>query len=129
MLKLVDKQMYEYLIHVKFDFSILAFRWISLMFSQDFLMMDLLRIWDYLLCHDNKYQNCYYFCLSIILMKKEKIMKSRLNEIYETFQNLKDLEVENIITNAKYIESKCGKKFLEIMEDGEYKEKNNKKKK
>lgn len=62
-------------------------------------------------------------------MKKEKIMKSRLNEIYETFQNLKDLEVENIITNAKYIESKCGKKFLEIMEDGEYKEKNNKKKK
>ena len=129
MLKLVDKQMYEYLIHVKFDFSILAFRWISLMFSQDFLMIDLLRIWDYLLCHDNKYQNCYYFCLSIILMKKEKIMKSRLNEIYETFQNLKDLEVENIITNAKYIESKCGKKFLEIMEDGEYKEKNNKKKK
>jgi hypothetical protein len=128
MLKSVDKQLYDHLINSGFDFSILAFRWISLMFSQDFLMMDLLRIWDYLLCHDDKFRNCYYFCLSIILMKKEKLMKNKINEIYETFQNIKDLEVENIIANAKYIEKKCGKKCLEIMKNGDYESKNIKKK-
>ena len=129
MLKIIDKQLYEHLTSIGFDFSIMAFRWISLMFSQDFLMMDLLRIWDYLLCHDDKYQNCYYFCLSIILMKKEKLMKNKVNEIYETFQHIKDLEIENIISNAKYIDKKCGKKCLEIMKEGDYDPKNNKKKK
>ena len=128
MLKIIDKQLYEYLTTIGYDFALLAFRWISLMFSQDFLMMDILRIWDYLLCCDNKYQNCYYFCLSIILMKKEKLMKKKINEIYETLQNIKDLEVENIISNAKYIEEKCGEKCLEIMKEGKYSIKSSEKK-
>ena len=57
--------------------------------------------------------------MSIILMKREKLMKTKINEIYETLQNIKDLAVENIISNAKYIESKCGKKCLEIMKQRE----------
>ena len=120
MLKVIDKNLYEHLIDINFDFSLLVFRWFSLLFSQSFLMMDLLRIWDYLLCNDNKYQNCYFFCLSIILMQKAKLMKSKMFKIYEIFQDLKDLEVENIISNAKYIEKKCKEKCLEIIEEGDY---------
>ena len=129
MLKIIDKQLYDHLEKTGFDFSVLVFRWMSLMFSQDFMMTDLLRLWDYLLCHENKYQNCYYFCLSIILMKKEKLLKNKLNEIYETFQDIKDLELENIINNAKYIEQKCGTKCMEIINDGNLFDKNNKKNK
>jgi hypothetical protein len=128
MLKVIDKQLYEHLDNSGFDFSVLAFRWISLMFSQDFLMMDLLRLWDYLFCHENKYQNCYFFCLSIILMKKEQLMKRKVNEIYETFQNIKDLELEDIISNARFIEKKCGKKCLEIMNGKILEDKKSKKK-
>ena len=128
MLKVIDKQLYEHLDNSGFDFSVLAFRWISLMFSQDFLMMDLLRLWDYLFCHENKYQNCYFFCLSIILMKKEQLMKRKINEIYETFQNIKDLELEDIISNARFIEKKCGKKCLEIMNGKNFEDKKSKKK-
>ena len=117
MLKIVDKNLYEYLINIKFDFSLLTFKWISLMFSQDFFMIDLLRIWDFLLSSDNKYQNCYYFSLSIILMRKDFIMKNNIYKIYENFQNLKDLDVDNIIFNAKYIKNKCGKKCNEIMKE------------
>ena len=103
MLKVVDNNLYEYLDKLGFEYTIITMRWISLMFSQDFQMVDILRIWDFLLCCDNKYENCYYFSLSIILMKKNIIMKSRLDEIFEMFQNLQDLDVENIIFNAKYI--------------------------
>ena len=117
MLKIVDKNFYDYLVKNKFDFSLLVLRWISLLFSQDFSMLDILRIWDFLLCNENKYQNCYYFCLSIILMKKEIILQSQIYKVYEIFQNLKDLDVENIIFNAKYIRDKCHKKCLEIMKE------------
>ena len=117
MLKVVDKNLYEYLDKNEFDFSIITFRWISLMFSQDFLMIDILRIWDFLLSCDNKYENCYYFALSIILMKKEFIMNNQIYKVYEMFQSLKDLDVDNIIFNAKYIKNKCHKKCLEIMKE------------
>ena len=117
MLKITDKQLSEHLENIGFDFSVLVYKWISLMFSQDFIILDLLRLWDFLLCHENKYQNCYFCCLSIILMKKEKLMSNEISEIYECLQNLKDLEVENIISNAKYIEKKCGKKCIEIMNE------------
>ena len=106
MLKVVDKNLFEYLNKIGFDFTIITFRWISLLFSQDFLMVDILRIWDFLLCSNNKYHNCYYFSLSIILMRKDIIMKSQIYAIYENFQNLKDLDIENIIFNAKYIKNK-----------------------
>ena len=115
MLKVVDKHLSEYLDKLKFDFSIFAFRWISLMFSQDFDMLDILRIWDYLLSNENEYENCYYFCLAIILMKKDNLIKNTIYGIYENLQNLKDLEIENIIFNANYIKNKCSKKCLEIM--------------
>jgi hypothetical protein len=117
MLKVVDKNLFEYLNKIGFDFTIITFRWISLLFSQDFLMVDILRIWDFLLCSNNKYHNCYYFSLSIILMRKDIIMKSQIYAIYENFQNLKDLDVDNIIFNAKYIKNKCGKKCNEIMKE------------
>ena len=117
MLKIVDKNLYEYLKKVSFDYTIITMRWISLMFSQDFQMVDILRIWDFLLSCDNKYENTYFFSLSIILMKKDIIMKSRLEEIFELFQSLQDLNVEDIIFNTKYIKKRCHKKCLEIMEE------------
>ena len=120
MLKIIDNKLYEHLNEMNFDFSLIVFKWISLMFSQDFMMMDLLRIWDYILCNDNKLKNCYYFCLSIILMKKESLMTNKINGIYEAFQSIKELQVEHIISNAKLIENKCGEKCLKIMEEGDY---------
>jgi hypothetical protein len=82
MLKVVDKNLFEYLNKIGFDFTIITFRWISLLFSQDFLMVDILRIWDFLLCSNNKYHNCYYFSLSIILMRKDIIMKSQIYSLF-----------------------------------------------
>ena len=85
MLKVVDKNLFEYLNKIGFDFTIITFRWISLLFSQDFLMVDILRIWDFLLCSNNKYHNCYYFSLSIILMRKDIIMKSQIYSLFFQF--------------------------------------------
>ena len=50
-------------------------------------------------------------------MRKDFIMKNNIYKIYENFQNLKDLDVDNIIFNAKYIKNKCGKKCNEIMKE------------
>ena len=123
MLKSIDSKLYNRLEMLNFDFSLIVFKWINLLFSQDFVMVDILRLWDYLLCRDNKFENVYYFCLSIILMKKEFIMKSELNYIYENLQNIQEMDIESIISNALYIASKKRKKFNEII-NAVYKNKN-----
>ena len=123
MLEFIDNNLYNYLKGTKFDFSILVFRWLSLLFSQNFDMMDLIRLWDYLFSNGNIMERCYYIALAIILMKKEDIFKVKLiNDVYKLFQNTNDLFVENVIANAKYISQKCGKKCLKIIE-ASYKDK------
>ena len=116
MLEFIDNNLYNYLTEIKFDFSILVFRWISLLFSQNFEMIDLIRLWDYLFSNENIMERCYYISLAMILLKKDEITHIRIiNDVYKIFQNTSDLFVENIITNAKYISQKCGKKCSEII--------------
>lgn len=116
MLEIIDNNLYNYFEAIHFEFSVLVFKWFSLLFSQNFDMVDLLRLWDYLFSNGDFLEKSYYCSLSIILMKKDKIMKATIiNEIYQIFQNIHDLYLENIISNAKLISQKCEKKCLEIM--------------
>ena len=116
MLKIIDNILYNHLEESNFDFSILVYRWISVLFSQNYEMIDVIRLWDYLLSNENIFINCYYFSLAIILMKKEELLNIyKINNIYKIFQNIRDLNIENIIFNAKLISEKCGKKCLDIL--------------
>ena len=115
MLYIIDCNMFNYLEEINFNYSILVFKWISLLFSQNFEMIDLMRLWDYIFTKDNIFENCYYLSLSILLMKKDQIMNNKITEIYNIILNTNDLYIENIIYNAKYISNKCRKKFLEFM--------------
>ena len=116
MLKIIDNILYNHLEESNFDFSILVYKWISLLFTQNYEMIDVIRLWDYLLSNENIFINCYYFSLAIILMKKEEVLNiDKINNLYKIFQNIRDLNIENIIFNAKLISEKCGKKCLDIL--------------
>ena len=88
LVKIVDKDIYAHFLKHKLDYSLFAFRWFILFFSQDFLMIDILRLWDYLFCEDNKFKNTYYISLAIMLMKKDSILIYDLPAILEELQRL-----------------------------------------
>ena len=115
LVKIVDKDIYAHFLKHKLDYSLFAFRWFILFFSQDFLMIDILRLWDYLFCEDNKFKNTYYISLAIMLMKKDSILIYDLPAILEELQRLDGIDVEMLILNAKRIEEKFGKKCNEII--------------
>ena len=106
MLQMIDKKLYEHIMKSGFEFKLLSFRWVSLLFSQDFDLIDTLRIWDYLLSADNILKNIYYFCIAVILQRKDKLMMQKVSGIYESLQNIKDLCVEGTIANAINIQKK-----------------------
>lgn len=115
MLKVIDNQLYTHLEKYGLDFYMFAYRWFILFFSQEFLMIDILRLWDYIFAKEDKFQNAYYVALAILLMEKDELLVSDLSRMIEILQKLKNLSIEEILGNAKYIQQNCGEKCLEIM--------------
>ena len=115
MLKLVDFQLFEHFENYKLEFSTFAYRWFILFFSQDFLMIDILRLWDYIFAPDDKFQNCYFISLAILLLKRDELLISDMTEMLANLKAIKGLNVEDIITISKKIKTNYGKECLEII--------------
>ena len=115
LLKIIDIDIYNHFIKYKLDFSLFSLRWFILFFSQDFLMIDILRLWDFLFCEENKFINTFYTCLAIILMKKDSILNSDLPAMMEELQRSDIIDVEMLIINAKRIKEKFGEKCEKIL--------------
>ena len=115
LLKIIDIDIYNHFIKYKLDFSLFSLRWFILFFSQDFLMIDILRLWDFLFCEENKFINTFYTCLAVILMKKDSILNSDLPAMMEELQRLDIIDVEMLIINAKRIKEKFGEKCEKIL--------------
>ena len=79
MLKLVDFQLFEHFENYKLEFSTFAYRWFILFFSQDFLMIDILRLWDYIFAPDDKFQNSYFISLAIFRCPVLRVSRALLS--------------------------------------------------
>ena len=117
LVKIVDKDIYAHFLKHKLDYSLFAFRWFILFFSQDFLMIDILRLWDFLFCEENKFKNTFYISLAIMLMKKDSLLDSDLPAMIEELQRLDVIDVEMLIINAKRIKERFGEECEEILKN------------
>ena len=64
-----------------------AFRWLTLMLSQEFALPDVLRIWDSLLSDETRCDLLIEVCVAMIMLVREKIM------VQEFPENMKLLQV------------------------------------
>ena len=111
LLKSMDFSIYNHLEKYNIEFSMFSYRWFILFFSQEFLMIDILRLWDYVFSEDNKFKKIFYLSLAIFLIKKDDILVSDLSEILDMLQNLKNIEVNYLIHNSQKLEEIYGEKF------------------
>jgi hypothetical protein len=117
MLEIVDPQLYSHFERYKLEFSNFAYRWFILFFSQDFLMIDILRLWDYIFAPEDKFENCYFISLAILLIKKDELLVSDLTGILSNLKVLKGINIEEIISISKKIKTEFGKQCLKIIGD------------
>ena len=117
MLQIVDFQLYNHFEKYKVEYSTFAYRWFILFFSQEFLMIDILRLWDYLFAPKDKFQNCYFISLAVLLLKKDELLVSDLTGILSNLKTLKGTNIEEMIGMAKKIKSQYGQQCLKIMKD------------
>ena len=115
MLQNIDLQLYQHFEAFNVEYYTFAYRWFILFFSQEFLMIDILRLWDYLFSSDDKFFNCYFVSLAVLELKRDDLLVSDLSGILSNLKSLKGLNVEDIISLAKKIQAQYGQTFLQII--------------
>jgi len=90
--------------NIKCEFFCL--RWFIILFGQDFEIGDILRLWDLVFCNQNKNYFLFYICLAVISLRKDIILKGEMNEILQSFQNLRDLLCDDVAFLAVEIKNK-----------------------
>ena len=115
MLQILDLQLFEHFEKFKVEYYTFAYRWFILFFSQEFLMIDILRLWDYLFAPNDKFLNCYFVSLAVFELKRDELLVTDLSGILSNLKSFKGLNVEDIISLAKNIKNQYGEIFLQII--------------
>lgn len=115
MLQIMDLQLYQHFEAFNVEYYTFAYRWFILFFSQEFLMIDILRLWDYLFSSDDKFFNCYFVSLAVLELKRDDLLVSDLSGILSNLKSFKGLNIEEIISLAKKIKTQYGQTFLHLV--------------
>ena len=105
-LEIVDNNLFLHLQNKNVKNEYFCFRWFIMLFSQDFEIGDVLRLWDLIFCKENKNYFVFYICLGIISLKRNNIINGDMAEILQCFQKLDDILCDNLIYEAKRIKNK-----------------------
>ena len=86
-----------------------------MLFSQDFNIWDILRLWDLIFSVENVYYYTYYISLAVMEIKKEKLLKCDMVDFMVEIQNFENLEIDDILNCVHDIKNKYEKEFLKII--------------
>jgi hypothetical protein len=105
-LEYVDEDIYKNLLRLNIRNEYYCYKWFILLFSQEFEINDLLKLWDLVLSHEDKYYFIVYLGIAILMMKKEVIVNGEMVDVMQTLQNFQDINVDEVVKKAKEINEK-----------------------
>ena len=104
-LKYVDEDIYNSLEKLNIKNEYYSYRWFILLFSQEFKIQDLLKLWDLIFSSEDKYYYVVYIGIAILLKKKDIITKGEMVDAMTGLQNFSDINVDELIKDTKKINS------------------------
>ena len=110
LLKIIDYELYLHLERNKVKLEFYAFRWMTLFFTQDFEMPDIMRLWDSIFSDPEIFEFLYLLVLAPIIIKRNDIMKEQMAGIMMMIQNLEDISIYDLIKTAVKIRTELNKK-------------------
>ena len=77
-----------------------AMKWVMLLFTQNFELPEVLRLWDSLLADENRFTFFYYICIAVIVLNQEEILQGDFGEALSALQHPKNMDVEVLLEVA-----------------------------
>ena len=105
-LKYVDEDIYNKLVELNIRSEYYCYKWFILLFSQEFEINSLLKLWDLIFSNDDFYYYVVYIGIAIMVMKKNIIVNGEMVDIMQTLKNFEDIKIEELIAKTKEINEK-----------------------
>ena len=105
-LESVDAEIYNKLVELNIRSEYYCYRWFILLYSQEFEINSVLKLWDLIFSNDDFYYYVVYIGIAIMILKKKIIMNGEMVDVMQTLQNLGDINIEELINKAKEINEK-----------------------
>ncbi|VUZ38968.1 unnamed protein product, partial [Hymenolepis diminuta] len=77
-----------------------AFRWITLLLSREFLLPDVLILWDSILADKHRFDLLLYICCSMLILIRKELLTCDFSEAVRLLQNYPYTDVGHIISHA-----------------------------
>lgn len=111
----IQKDIYKILSKNNVNIFHFAFSWINIFFCQEFIMPDIIRLWDIIFSEQDRFSFVYFFAMAILQIKMKKIEKKEFSSIISELRNLEKENIEQIISLAIQLKNKYEKKVKEII--------------
>lgn len=84
-----------------------AFRWITLLLSQEFNLPDVIRLWDSLFADPNRFDFLLYICCAMLILVRDQILATDFAKTMKLIQNFPhdEIDMATIIRKAAEIKS------------------------
>lgn len=102
MVKISDSELSQDLEKKNIKPQFFAFRWITLLLSQEFNLPDVIRLWDSLFSDPNRFEFLIHVCCAMLLLVRERIMECDFAWTMKLLQNFPsdDYDMATIIRKA-----------------------------
>jgi len=77
-----------------------AFRWLSLMLSQEFSLPDVLTLWDALLTDDSRTDLLINVCTAMLILTRDSLLQNDFASNMKMLQNYPEIDIRHIINKA-----------------------------
>uniref|UniRef100_A0A914WIC4 TBC1 domain family member 13 n=1 Tax=Plectus sambesii TaxID=2011161 RepID=A0A914WIC4_9BILA len=96
-----DPDLYEYLVTEQGLLpQYYAFRWLSLLLSQEFLLPDVITIWDALFADDKRFEFLQYVCLAMLYNARDRLLQGDFSANMRLLQNYPEVDVGQLVVIA-----------------------------
>ncbi|XP_038962704.1 TBC1 domain family member 13 isoform X2 [Rattus norvegicus] len=103
-LKEKDVELYLKLQEQSIKPQFFAFRWLTLLLSQEFLLPDVIRIWDSLFADGNRFDFLLLVCCAMLILIREQLLKGDFTVNMRLLQDYPISDVCKILQKAKELQ-------------------------
>jgi len=113
LLAIIDPELYLDMKMKNLDPRFYALRWLSLLFSQEYPVSDVQRLWDTLLSDENRFNFLLFFACSLVLEVRDDLIQNEFSRDLMILQNLPPPVMDEAIFKAELLAAKVDPAMLD----------------
>lgn len=112
LLATLDRDLFWHLHRNNVDPRFYGVRWLSLLFAQEFPLLDVLRLWDTLFGDPHRFEFLLFFACAMVVNLRPILMDADFGTALLTLQNYPKIDIDAMIRKAKQLRVRVPQKAL-----------------